>query len=166
MKKFILLIFMTLAIVSLSACSKNADNKYDAVISDLKSELAVKGDPKLTIGKYEWTYKVVHNVTNADMSKGDMIEVYPKSEGDSEKLSDINNDSQMNDIYAQSKIVVLQKIVSKVAKELPNDNSGIELGFQSEQKSKEVIPVASSVKSMDVIPIHDWQFFLPTFANN
>ena len=155
MKKIALFSFAVFFIVSLSACTKNSDNKYDSVISGLKSELAVKGDPKLTIGKYEWTYKVVHNVTNADMSKGDMIEVYPKSEGDSEKLSDINSDSQMNDIYAQSKIVVLQKIVSKVAKKHPNDNSGIELGFQSQQKSKGVIPVASSVKSMDVIPIHD-----------
>lgn len=155
MKKIALFSFAVFSIVSISACTKNSDNKYDSVISDLKSELAVKSDSKLTIGKYKWIYKVVHNVTNADMAKGDMIEVYPKSERNSEKLSNINTDSQMNDIYAQSKIVTLQKIVSKIAKKLPNDNSGIELGYQSEQKSKGLIPIASSVKSMDVIPIHD-----------
>lgn len=37
----------------------------------------------------------------------------------------------MGDSYAQSKIIVLQKIVSKIAKKLPNDNSEITLGFKS-----------------------------------
>ncbi len=48
-------------------------------------------------------------MTNADISKGDMIEVYPKKERDSKRLFNINIDSQMGDSYAQSKIIVLQK---------------------------------------------------------
>lgn len=78
MKKIILWSLTFLVILTLSSCSKNKNSKYDSVISDLKSELAVKGDSKLTFDNYEWSYKVVHNVTNADISKGDMIEVYPK----------------------------------------------------------------------------------------
>lgn len=72
---------------------KEKNSKYDSVISDLRSELAVKGDSKLTFDNYEWSYKVVHNVTNADISKGDMIEVYPKKERDSKRLFNINIDS-------------------------------------------------------------------------
>ena len=80
MKKIILWGLTFLVILTLSSCSKNKNSKYDSVISDLRSELAVKGDSKLTFDNYEWSYKVVHNVTNADISKGDMIEVYPKKE--------------------------------------------------------------------------------------
>ncbi|MDN6034085.1 MAG: hypothetical protein L0I70_10385 [Lactococcus lactis] len=155
MKKIILWGLTFLVILTISSCSKNKNSKYDSVISDLKSELAVKGDSKLTFDNYEWSYKVVHNVTNADISKGDMIEVYPKKERDSKRLFNINIDSQMGDSYAQSKIIVLQKIVSKIAKKLPNDNSEITLGFKSQQKSKRIVPVARSLKSMDAFPIND-----------
>ena len=163
MKKLVLLSFTVLAIVSLSACAnhqsaktessnlktvKSADSKYDSIISELKSELSYVSD-------YEWDDKITHNVTNADISKGVMIEIFPKEESYSTNLQDISTSNPLSTKRSKDKVLVLQKLVSKIAKKLPNDNSEITLGFQSEQKSKGVVPVARSVKAMDAIPIND-----------
>ncbi len=43
MKKIILWGLTFLVILTLSSCSKNKNSKYDSVISDLKSDLLLKG---------------------------------------------------------------------------------------------------------------------------
>lgn len=83
-----------------------------------------------------------------------LIEVFPKNEKDSLSLMDTYISLGSKDKEAKSTITELQKKVAKVARTLPNENVEIALGFKSEQKSKGVVPVAKSIKSMDAIPIN------------
>ncbi|ARE24864.1 hypothetical protein LLD17_00975 [Lactococcus cremoris] len=94
MKKIILSSFAVFSILLLSACStnqalkpesssskisQNDNSKYDSVISDLKSELADKSE-------YKWVFEIEHNITNADISKGVMINIAPEKYDDSKEL--------------------------------------------------------------------------------
>lgn len=163
MKKIILSSFAVFSILLLSACStnqalkpesssskisQNDNSKYDSVISDLKSELADKSE-------YKWVFKIEHNITNADISKGVMINIAPEKYDDSKELKNTYIELWLGDKQSKNKIILLQKLVSKAAKKLPDDNSEITLGFKSEQERKGVVPVARSVKSMDAVPIHE-----------
>ncbi|MDG4984549.1 hypothetical protein OGZ51_10370 [Lactococcus lactis] len=158
MKKLLLLPIMTTILVLVTGCSntssKNSnteltEKKYAEVVKNLKKELS-------SINDVSWDFKKSNSITNADISKGVMIEVFPKSEKDNSSLMDdyTNKDIGPNAKELQSKIKLLQKKVAKVARTLPNDNIEISLGFKSDQKSKGVIPIAESIKSMDAIPIH------------
>lgn len=151
MKKLTLLIFASTTVLTLASCSTNnsqkanttlTEAKYTKVVSELKTRLS-------SVSDMSWKFKKTKNITNADISKGIMIEVSPKSKEDSKKLEDVY--SSMNSVKESSKSQInsLRKEVSDVAKTLPNDNIEISLGFESEQKSKGIVPVAESIKSMD-----------------
>lgn len=121
--------------------------KYTEIIKNLKKELS-------SINDVSWNFKKSNDVTNADISKVTLIEVFPKNEKDSLSLMDTYISLGSKDKEAKSTITELQKKVAKVARTLPNENVEIALGFKSEQKSKGVVPVAKSIKSMDAIPIN------------
>lgn len=121
--------------------------KYTEIIKNLKKELS-------SINDVSWNFKKSNDVTNADISKVTLIEVFPKNEKDSLSLMDNYISLGSKDKEAKSTITELQKKVAKVARTLPNENVEIALGFKSEQKSKGVVPVAKSIKSMDAIPIN------------
>ncbi|WNN69091.1 hypothetical protein [Lactococcus lactis] len=156
MKKLFLLPIMATLLLLVTSCANNSSKpsntdltaeKYTEIIKNLKKELS-------SINDVSWNFKKSNDVTNADISKGTLIEVFPKNEKDSLSLMDTYIGLGSKDKEAKSKITELQKKVAKVARTLPNDNVEIELGFKSEQKSKGVIPVAKSIKSMDAIPIN------------
>ena len=84
-----------------------------------------------------------------------MINIAPEKYDDSKELKNTYIELGLGDKQSKNKIILLQKLVSKAAKKLPDDNSEITLGFKSEQERKGVVPIARSVKSMDAVPIHE-----------
>ena len=114
MKKLLLLPIMTTILVLVTGCSntssKNSNNeltekKYAEVVKNLKKELS-------SINDVSWDFKKSNSITNADISKGVMIEVFPKSEKDNSSLMDdyTNIDIGPNAKESQSKIKVLQNL--------------------------------------------------------
>lgn len=155
-KKLFLLPFMDILLLLVTSRANNISKtsntdltaeKYTEIIKNLKKELS-------SINDVSWNFKKSNDVTNADISKVTLIEVFPKNEKDSLSLMDTYISLGSKDKEAKSTITELQKKVAKVARTLPNENVEIALGFKSEQKSKGVIPVAKSIKSMDAIPIN------------
>lgn len=155
-KKLFLLPFMDILLLLVTSRANNISKtsntdltaeKYTEIIKNLKKELS-------SINDVSWNFKKSNDVTNADISKVTLIEVFPKNEKDSLSLMDTYISLGSKDKEAKSTITELQKKVAKVARTLPNENVEIALGFKSEQKSKGVVPVAKSIKSMDAIPIN------------
>ena len=155
-KKLFLLPFMDILLLLVTSRANNISKtsntdltaeKYTEIIKNLKKELS-------SINDVSWNFKKSNDVTNADISNVTLIEVFPKNEKDSLSLMDTYISLGSKDKEAKSTITELQKKVAKVARTLPNENVEIALGFKSEQKSKGVVPVAKSIKSMDAIPIN------------
>lgn len=155
-KKLFLLPFMDILLLLVTSRANNISKtsntdliaeKYTEIIKNLKKELS-------SINDVSWNFKKSNDVTNADISKVTLIEVFPKNEKDSLSLMDTYISLGSKDKEAKSTITELQKKVAKVARTLPNENVEIALGFKSEQKSKGVVPVAKSIKSMNAIPIN------------
>lgn len=133
---------------SLNSFKASSEQRYDKSkkLNTIVSELKVKLRSKTNI---EWSSKIATDVTNADINKGIMVDVFPKNNSDSrllEKWGELpTKDTQ--------KMYVIGTIVSKAAKKLPDDNTELNVGFESMQKSKGVVPVARSVKEMDAIVV-------------
>lgn len=147
---------VAITILLLSSCSNKkseekdatlTNEKYTSLMSNLKTELS-------SISDISWESKKTKDITNADISKGVLIEVFPKDDKDSLALRDTYISSGRSNKDAQLKIKEFQEKVAGIAKKLPNDNIEISLGFKSEQKSKGFVPIAKSIKSMNPIPIH------------
>ncbi len=147
---------VAIAILLLSSCSNNkpeekdatlTKEKYTSLVSHLKAELS-------SISDISWDFKNTKDISNSDISKGVLIELFPKSAKDSLALRDTYISSGRGNKDAQLKIKEFQEKVAGIAKKLPNDNIEISLGFESQQKSKGIVPIAESIKSMNPIPIH------------
>lgn len=163
MKKIIFLGATTIALLSLSACTSNStkssgtsskteqstakqqkidNSKYDKVVSHLKSQLD-------TDNEQGWEYKITNDVTNENITNGTLIEVRPKTQEGADNLKKIYEESQSDDTSNQVGILGLQQIVSESAKELPDNNSEITLGYDTDSNNS--VLLAASTKTKDII---------------
>lgn len=89
-KKLFLLPFMDILLLLVTSRANNISKtsntdltaeKYTEIIKNLKKELS-------SINDVSWNFKKSNDVTNADISKVSLIEVFPKNEKDSLSLMD------------------------------------------------------------------------------
>lgn len=169
MKKKILTLGLALsATVLLSACSgndkkdnnttasssvvktetkKEVDNsKYDDVVKSLQSELNPENDSDFTI-------EIENNVADSDFPDGhNIINVLLSGEaakGTKEIIDAI--DSNTADDTQKLIISAFKQKISEIAKNLPDDTTGIELKYQIAADQYRV--VAYSTKTKDIIPL-------------
>lgn len=159
MKKLVyfgLLVALTVPILAGCSAKKTLDSskasseqrydksqKLNTIVYELKEKLRSETN-------IEWSSKITAGVTNADINKGTMVDIFPKNTSDSRLLEKWSEPPTVD----SQKMHVIGTSVSKAAKKLPDDNTELSVGFESMQKSKGVVPVARSVKEMDAIPVH------------
>lgn len=159
MKKIFLLGATTLALFSLAACSSNSESKesgnpqkteqpkvdnskFDKATTNLKSQLDKENGG-------EWEYETINNVTDEYITDGTVIEIRPKTEEGKKNLKKIYDDSQTGELDKQVAILAIQQIVSEAAKDLPDDNSEITLGYDIDSDNSALL--AASTKTKDII---------------
>ncbi|WP_019299718.1 hypothetical protein [Lactococcus garvieae] len=159
MKKIFLFGATTLALFSLVACSSNSESKesgniqkteqskvdnskFDKATANLKSQLDENNEG-------EWEYKTTNNVTNEYITDGTLIEIRPKTEEGKKNLKKIYDDSQTGELDKQVAILAIQQIISEAAKDLPDDNSEITLGYDIDSDNSALL--AASTKTKDII---------------
>ncbi|MDG6110951.1 hypothetical protein [Lactococcus formosensis] len=159
MKKIFLLGATTLVLFSLAACSSNSESKdsesnpkteqskvdnskFDKATENLQSQLENEGSK-------EWEYKTINNVTNENITNGTLIEIRPKTDEGKNSLKKIYEDSQTGKIDNQIAILAIQQIVSEAAKDLPDDNSEITLGYDEDNDNS--VLLAASTRTKDII---------------
>lgn len=126
---------------------KEVDNsKYDDVVKSLQSELNPENDSDFTI-------EIENNVADSDFPDGhDVINVLLSGEtakGTKEIVEAI--DSNTADDTQKLVISAFKQKVSEIAKNLPDDTTGIELKYQIAADQYRV--VAYSTKTKDIIPL-------------
>ena len=126
---------------------KEVDNsKYDDVVKSLQSELNPENDSDFTI-------KIENNVADSDFPDGhDVINVLLSGEaakGTKEIVEAI--DSNTADDTQKLVISAFKQKISEIAKNLPDDTTGIELKYQIAADQYRV--VAYSTKTKDIIPL-------------
>ena len=126
---------------------KEVDNsKYDDVVKSLQSELNPENDSNFTI-------EVKNNVADSDFPDGhDIINVLLSGEaakGTKEIVEAI--DSNTADDTQKLVISAFKQKISEIAKNLPDDTTGIELKYQIAADQYRV--VAYSTKTKDIIPL-------------
>ena len=126
---------------------KEVDNsKYDDVVKSLQSELNPENDSDFTI-------EIENNVADSDFPDGhDIINVLLSGEaakGTKEIVEAI--DSNTADDTQKLVISAFKQKISEIAKNLPDDTTGIELKYQIAADQYRV--VAYSTKTKDIIPL-------------
>ena len=126
---------------------KEVDNsKYDDVVKSLQSELNPENDSDFTI-------EIENNVADSDFPDGHtVINVLLSGEtakGTKEIVDAI--DSNAADDTQKLVISAFKQKVSEIAKNLPDDTTGIELKYQIAADQYRV--VAYSTKTKDIIPL-------------
>lgn len=126
---------------------KEVDNsQYDDVVKSLQSELNPENDSDFTI-------EIENNVADSDFPDGhDIINVLLSGEaakGTKEMVEAI--DSNTADDTQKLVISAFKQKISEIAKNLPNDTTGIELKYQIAADQYRV--VAYSTKTKDIIPL-------------
>ncbi|CAI3485424.1 lipoprotein [Enterococcus cecorum] len=126
---------------------KEVDNsKYDDVVKSLQSELNPENDSDFTI-------EIENNVADSDFPDGhDVINVLLSGEaakGTKEIVEAI--DSNTADDTQKLVISAFKQKISEIAKNLPDDTTGIELKYQIAADQYRV--VAYSTKTKDIIPL-------------
>lgn len=168
MKKGLILGATTIALLSLSACSsksqstssssssqsssssssssvKKIDNsKFEALVTELKAQL----DPKNEGG---FNFEIQNDIKDENVNGGTLIFVSGKTETENKNLKKAFDTANLGDEGAKLAKYALQKVVSDVAKKLPDNNSGIKLGAKDGSNS---YLLAYSLKSKDVIPLN------------
>ena len=126
---------------------KEVDNsKYDDVVKSLQSELNPENDSDFTI-------EIENNVADSDFPDGHtVINVLLSGEaakGTKEIVEAI--DSNTADDTQKLVISAFKQKISEIAKNLPDDTTGIELKYQIAADQYRV--VAYSTKTKDIIPL-------------
>lgn len=173
MKKSLLTTISLLSIITLAACSssktetsKSSENqttqtetittakpkvdnsKYDAIVDKLNSELNPEGSS-------DFEAKIVNDVADSDFPDGhNIIQVLLKGET-KKSMEEIVNAIDSNTANAEQKntIAMLQMVISQMAKELPDDTTTIDLGYEIAVDQNRII--AKSSKAKDIIPVSE-----------
>lgn len=134
---------------SLSAVEKETkvdNSQYDSVVKSLQSELNPENDSDFTI-------EIENNVADSDFPDGHtVINVLLSGEtakGTKEIVEAI--DSNTADDTQKLVISAFKQKISEIAKNLPDDTTGIELKYQIAADQYRV--VAYSTKTKDIIPL-------------
>ncbi|WP_285009417.1 hypothetical protein [Lactococcus formosensis] len=163
MKRIFLVGATALALFSLAACSSDSESKdsgsnpkteqskvdnskFDKATTNLKSQLDKENEG-------EWKYETINNVTNEYINDGTVIEIRPKTEEGKKNLKKIYDDSQTGELDKQIAILAIQQIVSEAAKDLPDDNSEITLGYDEDGDNS--VLLAASTKTKDIIKANE-----------
>ncbi|MGT2829564.1 hypothetical protein [Streptococcus hillyeri] len=173
MKKSLLTTITLLSVITLAACSssKNETNKssgtqsaqtettttakpqvdnskYDAIVNKLNTELNPDGSS-------DFEAKIVNNVVDSDFPEGhNVIQILLKGEA-KKSMEEVVNAIDSNTANAEQKntIAMLQMVVSQMAKELPDDTTTIDLGYEISADQNRIIAKSSKIK--DIISVTD-----------
>ncbi|HFI0256504.1 TPA: hypothetical protein ACGOVD_001174 [Streptococcus suis] len=173
MKKVIYSSLLLLSTVTLAACSSSSDSttsssssaeqtsssstvastaidnsQYDAIVEKLNSELNPDGSA-------EFEAEIINDVVDSEYPDGhNVIRILFTGQAKAsmeEIVAAVDSNTATAD--QQNAITLLQMVISQMAKELPDDTTTIDLGYEISADQYRIIAKSSKVK--DIIPIND-----------
>lgn len=174
MKKVIYSSLLLLSIVTLAACSSSSpdsiasssssteqtsssstvastaidNSQYDAIVEKLNSELNPDGSA-------EFEAEIINDVVDSEYPDGhNVIRILFTGQAKTsieEIVAAIDSNTATAD--QQNAITLLQMVISQMAKELPDDTTTIDLGYEISADQYHLIAKSSKIK--DIIPIND-----------
>ncbi|HGA1413483.1 TPA: hypothetical protein ACIRJW_000544 [Streptococcus suis] len=174
MKKVIYSSLLLLSTVTLAACSSSSpdstasssssieqtsssstvasaaidNSQYDAIVEKLNSELNPDGSA-------EFEAEIINDVVDSEYPDGhNVIRILFTGQAKTsieEIVAAIDSNTATAD--QQNAIALLQMVISQMAKELPDDTTTIDLGYEISADQYHLIAKSSKIK--DIIPIND-----------
>nr|DAR65588.1 MAG TPA: lipoprotein [Caudoviricetes sp.] len=126
--------------------AKVDNNKYDSLISEIKSKLDPESTGAISV-------KIKNDVIDSDSSEPhDTIMILltgTAKDSAKESLDAVNSNSATTD--QNNAITLIRMAISEFAKKLPDDNTTLSLGYEKSADQYDLI--AKSSKQKDIIPI-------------
>lgn len=131
-----------------SDTTKVDNSQYDAIVNKLNSEL----NPD---GTMEFEAKIKNNVIDSEYPEGHNVIMILLTGEAKKTIEELQTAIDSNTATADQKnaISLLQMVISQMAKELPDDTTTIDLGYEIAADQYTLIAKSSKVK--DIIPIND-----------